>query len=302
MSEFFEQLAEFFKLSGQRNVPDEYYDRIMQRVVSAPAYVDSGDVHYRASKIGRPFILQAVERWYGGKRSFTAGGVLSMVNGMLIQQVAAETLSLADIKFLQEERLTAHGIAGHADFIVQQGNDHVVIECKSMAPHLATKFRNEPTDDYGYLSQLAFYADTYRQRLAAEGSAATVVPAFLVFNRGTNQFTLMRIAEHVIESRVARYATVVPKLAVVSDYDIVGLLRVVQPPPVIGGKLPTVMTMTKWTNYLYECNDNWWQVRDTDDIIERFSELVAQRADRQPLSYRAVPGTDDGSNINPGVH
>jgi hypothetical protein len=123
-----------------------------------------------------------------------------------------------------------------------------------------------------------------------------------VFNRGTNQFTLMRISEHVIESRVARYATVVPRLAAVSDYDIVGLLRVVQPPPVIGGKLPTTMTMTKWTNYLYECNDNWWQVRDTDDIIERFSELVAQRADRQPLSYRAVAGTDDGANINPGVH
>jgi hypothetical protein len=154
-----------------------------------------------------------------------------------------------------------------------------------MAPHIYQRFKSEPLDDYGYLSQLAFYTDCVRRQFD------NVTPAFLLFNRGTSEFHLMRIAEHVIENRVERYTKAVPGLLSVTDYDIRQALQVVQPPPVIGGKMPASMSATRWHDMFYFNRDGWWEVRDQTDIINRFSQLTSQRADRQPLQYR---GPDNG--------
>jgi hypothetical protein len=281
MSEFYEELAQFFKDCGRQEVPDVYLERIMKRVTSAPQYVEDTNVKFRASKIGRPFILQLVERWYGGRRPTTAANALAMLSGNMVQEVAAELMELAHLNFKQELRLEHLGIAGHADFLVWQGEDALLIECKSMAPHIYQRFKTEPTDDYGYLSQLAFYTDCVRRT-----ENKNVVPAFLLFNRGTSEFHLMRIANHVIENRVERYTKAVPGLLEVTDYDMLGALQVVQPPPALGGKMPTSISNTKWANYFYENRDGYWWVRGQEDIIQRFSQLTSQRADREPLRYR----------------
>lgn len=282
MSEYYEELKEFFAGCGNQVVPDEYLRRVMNRITAAPHHVDDPAVRFRASKIGRPFVLQLVERWYGGKRQMTAANCLAMCNGLIIQEVAAELLTLCGVKFKQEARLENIGVAGHADFIVEADNGEVlIIECKSMAPHVFTQFRSAPTDNYGYISQLAFYCDTYEQ-----DTGKKPVPCFLMFNRGTSAFHLLRVADHAIEERANRYKQTIPKLLTVDDYDIMGMLRVVTAPPAAGGKLPTSMASTKWHQYFYANRDGWWDLRNNEDIIERFSELAAQRADRQPLQYR----------------
>lgn len=281
MSEYFEELSQFFSNCGKQVVPDAYLERIMQRVTRAPSHVDSPGVHYRASKIGRPFVLQAIERWYGGKRPMTAANALAMLNGNIAQEVVAELLELTGVKFKQEQRMERIGIAGHSDFVITGDDADIVVECKSMAPHVFQRFYNSPTDDYGYLSQLAFYTDCHRR-----ATERPVVPCFLLFNRGTSEFRMVRIAEHAIDSRIERYENAVPQLLTVSDYDMQGLLRVVQPPPCIGGKLPVSMVNTKWHQYMYEMQGGWWDRRAASDIVERFGELAAQRADRQALQYR----------------
>ena len=132
----------------------------------------SREVCYRASSIGKPWVTQVLDRWAGtGLYSDTEmrpiGSQMVMTDGVIAQAWVETTFDVCKIEYEAEAVLSRKvgdiEIIGHSDIVARKGSQIAVLECKSMAPHLISEFSKLPNDDFGYLSQLAFYTDCVKR-------------------------------------------------------------------------------------------------------------------------------------------
>jgi hypothetical protein len=259
-------------------------DRVLKRVVNAPKYEDDASVKYRASKVGRPWVLQKLDRWYGGKQKYTVGSTMAMLNGNIAQEWVAELLTTFGYEFSQEVSVSYRGVGGHIDFLVfDHGTRTVaVLEVKSMATHLVTPFKNAPHDDYGYVSQLSVYVKAVRKRYPDY----SVEQAFVVFDRSMSKLHVVPIRDHAVDDRIARIDYGLTRLETVADYDVDALLAAVILPPVnMNGTVPLAMARSRWADVFYKVQpDGKYKLADVADIAMQLKQLPLQRADLAPLT------------------
>lgn len=261
----------------------ECHDAIAQQVI-AKACQDSGHpdipgTKYRASSIGRPWILQTLDRWYGRKRKITVANATTMLSGRLAQALLSEILRMSGVKFEEEVAVHFCGVTGHVDFIIVKRDEVLVLECKSMASYVGTSFKANPTDKYGYVSQLSFYWECVR-RLHPDKKVSA---AFVLFNRDSCTFSCIPLAVHAMKERIERVKTATEALASVRDYDVDKLLSTVDIPPCIGGKLPDSVTTSRWANVLYANDGDGWHNQDLEIVARQLKDIPQQRMDYTPL-------------------
>jgi hypothetical protein len=272
-----DELVDFVEALGGVEVSPDFLTQVQKKLRLAPEHTDDPTVKFRASKIGRPWVLQMIERWYGGgPRPIMFTNAMAMMNGNITQEVIAHLFATTKYKVEQEVELSHLSVKGHADMVLTQPGSIVVLECKSMAPHMFKQFEHNPSDEYGYLSQLAFYAGCLKR----QNPGVEVEPGFIIFDRGSSKFKLIPIQWFALEHKIQRYIKMLPILEEVQPYDIEHLLDVVDIPPVTLGKLPTSMKYTKWASYLYDVDaSNNYSVKSRDRVIARFEQLTAKRSD-----------------------
>jgi hypothetical protein len=262
-------------------IDEGFMARVQGRINLAPDHSDRPEVMFRASKIGRPWVLQTLERWYGGKKQLHVKSCLAMMLGNVAQEAIAELVEMANFGTVTQELELKHmGVCGHADLVIERGGEVLVCEIKTMAPHLITPFRNAPSDDYGYVSQLSFYIDCLRRLHPTK----KVEGCFILYDAANKKFYVVGLTEMAISSRVERYHQMVPLLTRLTPYDVEGLLAISHVPPTVNGKLPNSVKFTRWAEFLYVQDAlGKYSVRSNADISLRLLELKNRRADGELL-------------------
>lgn len=272
-------LAYTLEEATKMECPPTFIDRVKQRVVNAPQHPDVPGTLYRASSIGKPWIVQVLDRWYGGARRYTVANCITMLNGSIMQELIAEILTLAQYNIEQEVTVSHNAVTGHADIVVTLQDTVIVLECKSMAPHVIAGFANNPSDDYGYMSQLSFYW----KRVSEMYPDKKVEAAFALFDRGASKIRVVPIIESAMERKVHRIDVATEILGGIADYDVDKLLANVVIPPTVSGKIPTSMSISKWAKVLYKGIDTAdgarYEVQDLDAIARQLKQLPLSRAD-----------------------
>ena len=263
-----ERYESLFAGIGALTCPEQIIKLVDIRVASAPDHIGKDDVQFRASSIGRPWILQILDKWYGHKRSFTIDACMRMHQGKITQEWVAEILSLAQIPYLQEHTIKYGPVEGHADFILEGGK--LVVEVKCTASRLCNAFRKAPHDDLGYISQLAFYVHASG---AEEG-------AFLLYDRDMAKFYWVAIMPTVLQAKWDRIKLAVDTLTEIPPYDVDALLSIVAIPPTVGGKLLSSVKYSRWVDTLYQQGGDGYSIRPLEDISKQLKQLPLQRADR----------------------
>ncbi len=267
-----------------QNAPElECHEEISHQII-AKAYQDQGHPNlpgtkYRASSIGRPWILQVLDRWYGKKRKVTVSNITAMLSGRLAQALVSEIFNLAGVEYQEEVTVHYCGVTGHADFVVVKRDEVLVIECKSMASYISTTFRNNPSDRYGYVSQLSFYWECIR-RLHPDKQVSAM---FVIFNRDGCTFNCVPLAGHTMKDKIERIQYATNALTTVKDYDVDELLRVVDIPPCVAGKLPEGMSTSRWASVLYANDGDGWYNQDLEIVARQLKQMPQQREDYTPL-------------------
>lgn len=274
-----QMLEEVFKTASSLPCGAEFTDRVLERVLNnRGGHPDVEGTMYRASSIGKPWILQVLDRWYGGARTYTAGQCMNMLNGVVAQEYVAELLSLCKFGFEQEVMVKHLAVTGHLDLLVKVGGELLVLECKSMAPHMVSGFAANPNDDYGYLSQLSFYVGCVRRMYPT----MKVGGAFVLFNRGTGDLRLVPITDSAIDRKVERINQALEVLMEIEPYDVDKLIEQVSIPPTVDGKIPSSMSRSRWSKVFYRGVESGGYVLQPEDVIVRqLKQLPLQRADYQ---------------------
>ena len=160
-------LSEIFKEFTTLPGSDALGAQVLANVKASIEHPHNREVCYRASSIGKPWIIQVLNSWYPIPPAFPIGTCMKMMDGVFCQAWAEAILTTAQLPFTTEEEHTLEvpptKVVGHSDIVVSRGGEIVVLECKSMASHLIAKFAKDPHDDYGYVSQLSFYASIDRK-------------------------------------------------------------------------------------------------------------------------------------------
>lgn len=234
-------------------MPQQLIVTVLQNAHRRSSEPHSDQVCYRASSIGKPWVLQVLNRWYPCPPAFSGSSLMKMTDGIVTQAWAEEILTLCGIQFSAEEEWTAVfdggvKVVGHSDIVCKKNNDIVVLECKSMAAHLITSFANCPNDDYGYVSQLSFYTTQVRKT----NPMANVVGVFLLFDRSLGKFRIVPLIDSVIQAKYQRLENALGRVAAIPQFDLHGLLTTVDVPPPINGKLPTSMKWGRWAKCFYK--------------------------------------------------
>lgn len=238
-------------------------------------------VCYRASSIGKPWVTQVLDRWagsglYSDNEMRPIGSQMVMTDGVIAQAWVETTFDVCKIEYEAEAVLKRKvgeiEIIGHSDIIARKGSQIAVLECKSMAPHLISEFSRLPNDDFGYLSQLAFYTDCVKKKYPL----CSVSPAFVLYNRGLGKFKVIPITNEVVESKVRRVNIALEGIAGIPANDVRALLDLVTIPPAIGGKIPTGMKFSRWYDCLYEPTAEYgkFKVRQIDDAVEQVTKKL----------------------------
>lgn len=280
LSNIAEEIAQTLSAAKDLKVPREYLDAVKRRVLNAPEHTE-GLTKYRASSLGRPFVLHMLERWYGGRRAYSAGQAIPILMGSIFQEFMTYNLELMGLDIETEALLVDEklNISGHADFVIKKDREVFVGEIKNMASFALKKFRELPTDDYGYISQLAFYYN----RLCAKYPDCQVTAAFVLFDGGTRNYYVVPMSRETLIQKVERYQNGLPILDSIEDYDLVGLFDKIQIPPVVNDKPPPVIVNTRWCQHLYANTSAGWKVRPTKQVIAQLEMLGQERADGQEL-------------------
>lgn len=277
MSLTLEALAHILETVGELPCSTAFLDNVSRRVVEAEKHADDHTVKYRASSIGKPWLTQVLDKWYGGKRQFYVKNCLAMLSGILAEQALIEILTLCDYGFEEQGQVDIGLVRGHYDMVLTVKGVKIVLECKSMASHVIAGFAASPNDDYGYLSQLAFYWEATRRAYPDY----EVEGAFVLFDRSANKFRLVEIARFALEAKVRRFVGAIDKVSALADYDVDGLLALGAIPPTVNGKLPSSMQWSRWAKVFYRCNDSGvWSVQDEKAIALQLKQLPLERSDR----------------------
>ncbi|ABI33169.1 PfWMP4_25 [Phormidium phage Pf-WMP4] len=278
-------LTDALEKSGALQCDREFSKRVQARLAQAAGHPDDPTVKYRASSIGKPWITQTLDKWYGGAKIFTVSQTMTMLQGMLSQEYIAELLNLMDYKFSQEVTVKYKTVMGHADIIVEDDSEIIVLECKSMAPHLINPFIASPSDDYGYLSQLSFYWWCAAQANPSKKASA----AFVLYDRGNSRIKTVSITPSAMQRKVERIQTAVDILSRIEPYDVDTLLREVVIPPTVDGKIMGGIARTRWARLLYapiETGDGVvYRVQDLDVIAQQLKNMPQHRRDDEEVEF-----------------
>lgn len=225
---------------------------------------------YRASSIGKPWVHQVLSRWiYQGcdyKENFSVAAQMRMLDGVIVQVWAETLLELGGVAFEAEgEHLyapegTPYTIKGHSDIVC---TDHirreiVVLECKSMASYVLKKFAENPSDTYGYLSQLSFYTKVIESKYPGYH----VLGAFLLYDRSSAKFSVHPIPQFTIDAKFERIQVAFPKLTAIPRWDFDSLLNQVVIPPA-----QSYDDEYPWFKHLYTVRGKEVMPRHRDDIV-----------------------------------
>jgi hypothetical protein len=236
------------------NSPTTIMNRVIANVTKGMASPHSDQVCYRASSIGKPWILQVLNRWYPSEPVFSVSACMKMLDGIVAQGWAEEILTVGGYTFESEKELRLDvgdglEVVGHSDMIVTNSvtKQCTVIECKSMAGHIMTRFYAAPHDDHGYLSQLSFYTGMVRKQMPDY----TVDPMFLLFDRSNGQFKTVILTDEIVNAKFNRVSRALNDVAKIPMFDLDALLDTVMIPPPIGGQIPPSMKWSKWAKAFY---------------------------------------------------
>jgi hypothetical protein len=259
------------------DAPQIIMNKVADRSVLSLRQAHKDQQCFRASSIGKPWILQILNRWFPSDPVFNVSTCMKMLDGVVAQAWLEEILLLTGHDFESERELILQSgdvkVIGHSDVVVTNMHvrEKVVIECKSMAGHVFSKFSESPHDDYGYLSQLAFYTSM----IQLENPTYTVEPVFVLFDRSRGIFKTIPIAPHIIDEKFRRIKTAVETVATIPVFDYRALLEVVQIPPPTGKQIPNSMKWSRWSNAFYcEGSDGNMRVRDKEDSIRLLTHLT----------------------------
>lgn len=273
-------LGYFIEQSTTHQCPSNFFDRVLKRAVEAPRHGDIPGIKYRASSIGKPWIIQVLDRWYGGSRHYTVANCLNMGNGSIAQEILAELLDLGDYAFSQEQSVKFYDVGGHYDFVVTlKGDTLVVLECKSMASHNIASFANNPNDDFGYMSQLSLYW----QCVMSDNPDKQVLAAFVLFDRSISKFRMVPITTQAMSRKIERIGSALKPLSEIEDYDVDALLNLVEVPAPVNGNVPGSMTWSRWKKVLYESTGEdreRYRIAPTESIARQLKMLPMERADK----------------------
>jgi hypothetical protein len=261
--------------------PSILMERTVRKALDRIVTPHDRTVCYRASSIGKPWVTQVLDRWagsgiYSDSEMRGIGSLMVMTDGVLAQAWVETTFDICKIEYEAEAVLSRSvggiEIIGHSDIIARKGSQIAVLECKSMAPHLITSFAKLPNDDFGYLSQLAFYTDCVRKKYPL----CTVSPAFVLYNRGVGRFKVVPITNEIVTSKVRRVDTALEGIASIKPNDVEALLELVVIPPTLNGKIPTAMKFSRWYDCLYEPTAEYGQyrVRRLPDAVEEVTKKL----------------------------
>lgn len=239
---------------GNMNTPPSIMNRVVNNILANMSAPHSDQVCFRASSIGKPWILQVLGRWYPSEPVFSVSQCMKMLDGIVAQGWAEEILTLAGFDYESETEMRLElgngvEVVGHSDIIVRNVSTRqiTVVECKSMAGHVISKFFKSPHDEYGYLSQLAFYTSMVRRL----NPTFTVEPMFLLFDRNQGCFKSVVITDDVIKAKFSRVESALVDVANIPIFNIDALLDTVMIPPPINGQVPGSMKWTKWAKCFY---------------------------------------------------
>jgi hypothetical protein len=234
---------------GDKTLHDRAAARI-QLHTSAP-HEDKPGI-YRASSIGKPWIIQVLDRWYSrGEKQFTLDQQFKMLEGIVAQAWIEVVFDLSRLSFTSEEvhlrKVGGCQMEGHSDIILTSPKELLVLEVKSMDSHVMKSFISAPNDNFGYLSQLAFYTGC----VAEANPAKKVGGAFLLCDRSRAKFTLLPIMSDNLKLRWDRIHSALETVDSIPQFNIEALLETVIIPPTVNGKLPGGMNFTRWCDALY---------------------------------------------------
>lgn len=251
---------------------------VIANVVENMAHPHSSQVCFRASSIGKPWILQVLGRWYPHESAFSVGTCMKMLDGIVTQAWAEEIIRMGGYSFESERTLELQvgqtKVMGHSDIVVTNHATRqiVVIECKSMAAHIITKFFANPHDDHGYISQLAFYTEMVKRA----HPTYTVTPTFLLYDRSNGKYKVCGITTHVLDQKFQRVEQALGAVAAIPTFDLDALLDTVKAPPPMDG-VPPSMRWSIWAKAFYysEGKDTKMHSRDTcKQLIQNISQSM----------------------------
>lgn len=236
------------------NAPTGLMGKVLEKSLEAtrrPYEMQDGNNCFRAGSIGKPWVLQVLNRWFPSESQFNLSSLMVMTDGIIMQAWVEQALELGGFKFESETELRLRDgiVVGHSDIIVLDKDEEevVVLECKSMGGHLVSKFVNAPHDDYGYVSQLSFYTSCAKQLYPNK----TVHGVFVIYDRSSAKFKLVELMPSIVQAKFTRITQAVDTIAAIKPLDFEELLEVVGIPPIVNGKIPTSMKWSKWAPCFY---------------------------------------------------
>lgn len=154
------ELCELFRTCGKIELPGSVISNILIKASLDNQSSNQSLGKLRASSIGKPVLEQVLNAAYPEiDPVFNLDTIQKLVDGIITNTCVSQVLTSTGYDFQEEVPLPFDNISGHADFIVtnHETKEIAVIEVKSMASHLVSKFVKVPNDNYGYLSQLSYY-------------------------------------------------------------------------------------------------------------------------------------------------
>lgn len=273
-----ETIETVFKDISDLVVPADINKLVLDRLSKQEEHEDRPDVLYRASSIGKPWIIQVLNKWYGkGNPPVYMSQATVMFEGRVAQAWAETVLSLCKLQFTTEGEVRFGPVLGHYDILVTKRDKRAVLEVKSMAGHVLTAFKNAPHDDYGYLSQLSFYATVLNVDDAA----------FLLFDRSQGKWHVVPITKSAISTKFTRLERALEALADLKPYDVQALVELEMIPLPINGNIPSSMKRSRWSDYLYTYREGEYHVQDKDTLARLLGSIPAERGDGVQLR---IPG------------
>jgi hypothetical protein len=165
--EMFDDISELLKKAGNAIVPPDFTQRLLERAQQRGNPPRKG---LRASNCTAPLLYQILDARYPAEKQFTLAQSGKIFFGTYAEELVCYVLELAGYHLEREVRCVAGLYTGHADVVVKESpNSHakLVLEIKSSDTWGCSKLRKDPSDEYGYVSQLAFYYATTRSHMAA---------------------------------------------------------------------------------------------------------------------------------------
>lgn len=245
------ELCNLFSSCGSVEFPDKAVGMALYSAHKASSNSNKSRGSLRASSISKPVIVQVLDALYPETNpTFTLDTVQKLTDGIITNTYVDMVLRTMGYNYQDEVKLGYCNISGHADFIVINDDTHemVVVEVKSMASHLVSKFVKVPNDNYGYLSQLAFYHGACQ----LSSPDYNVKGLFLIKDRGMCTWHPVKINDAALTSK---FQNVRDLVGITKGWEGMSFGEVYDTfpvPPVEEDMIPKSMKFNRWSKALYQ--------------------------------------------------